>query len=66
MSIDKPFAITLDRNTSLANHTGSWRSKRPVYLDRLPPCNATCPAGKISRTGCSMPNPATMKQLGGR
>lgn len=46
MSIDKPFAITLDRNTSLANHTGSWRSKRPVYVDRLPPCNATCPAGE--------------------
>lgn len=46
MSIDKPFAITLDKNTSLANHTGSWRSKRPVYVDRLPPCNATCPAGE--------------------
>lgn len=46
MSIEKPFAITLDKNTSLANHTGSWRSKRPVYLDRLPPCNATCPAGE--------------------
>ncbi|MBU1724434.1 NAD(P)-binding protein [bacterium] len=44
--IEKPFAITLDRNTSLANHTGSWRSKRPVYVDRLPPCNATCPAGE--------------------
>ena len=46
MSIEKPFAITLDKNTSLANHTGSWRSKRPVYVDRLPPCNATCPAGE--------------------
>ncbi len=44
--IEKPFAITLDKNTSLANHTGSWRSKRPVYVDRLPPCNATCPAGE--------------------
>ncbi len=42
----KPFAITLDVGTSLANHTGSWRNERPVYLDRLPPCNAACPAGE--------------------
>lgn len=44
--MDKPFAITLDPGSSLANHTGSWRTKRPVYLNRLPPCNATCPAGE--------------------
>ena len=44
--LDKPFAITLDKNSSLANHTGSWRTKRPVYVDRLPPCNAACPAGE--------------------
>jgi len=44
--MDKPFAITLDPGSSLANHTGSWRTKRPVYLDRLPPCNAACPAGE--------------------
>ena len=42
----KPFAITLDVGSSLANLTGSWRSERPVYVDRLPPCNATCPAGE--------------------
>ncbi|MBX3606209.1 MAG: NAD(P)-binding protein [Piscinibacter sp.] len=42
----KPFAITLDVGSSLANHTGSWRSQRPVYVDRLPPCNAQCPAGE--------------------
>ncbi|MDE3237666.1 MAG: NAD(P)-binding protein [Paracoccaceae bacterium] len=42
----KPFAITLDPGSSRHNHTGSWRSERPVYLDRLPPCNATCPAGE--------------------
>jgi 2-oxoacid:acceptor oxidoreductase delta subunit (pyruvate/2-ketoisovalerate family) len=41
-----PFAITLDVGTSLANHTGSWRTSRPVYLDRLPPCNNACPAGE--------------------
>lgn len=42
----KPFAITLDVGSSLANRTGSWRNERPVYLDRLPPCNATCAAGE--------------------
>jgi 2-oxoacid:acceptor oxidoreductase delta subunit (pyruvate/2-ketoisovalerate family) len=44
--MQKPFAITLDVGTSLANHTGSWRTERPVYIDRLPPCNNACPAGE--------------------
>jgi len=44
--MDKPFAITLDVGSSLANRTGSWRASRPVYLDRLPPCNHACPAGE--------------------
>ena len=43
---NKPFAITLKPGTSLSNLTGSWRSARPVYLDRLPPCNNACPAGE--------------------
>ena len=44
--MEKPFAITLDIGSSLANHTGSWRTERPVYVDRLPPCNHACPAGE--------------------
>ena len=44
--MNKPFAITLDVGSSLANKTGSWRTARPVYLDRLPPCNNQCPAGE--------------------
>ena len=44
--MDKPFAITLDVGTSRANHTGTWRTKRPEYVDRLPPCNDACPAGE--------------------
>jgi 2-oxoacid:acceptor oxidoreductase delta subunit (pyruvate/2-ketoisovalerate family) len=44
--IDKPFAVTLDVGSSLANKTGSWRVERPVYVDRLPPCNDACPAGE--------------------
>lgn len=44
--MQKPFAITLDVGSSLANHTGSWRTERPVYLSRKPPCNHQCPAGE--------------------
>jgi 2-oxoacid:acceptor oxidoreductase delta subunit (pyruvate/2-ketoisovalerate family) len=44
--VDHPFAITLDVGTSLVNHTGSWRTLRPQYVDRLPPCNNACPAGE--------------------
>ncbi|HTS49299.1 MAG TPA: NAD(P)-binding protein [Bryobacteraceae bacterium] len=44
--MSKPFAITLDVGSSLANHTGSWRTERPVYVDRIPPCNNACPAGE--------------------
>jgi NADPH-dependent glutamate synthase beta subunit-like oxidoreductase len=46
MKRSKPFAITLDPGSSLANHTGSWRTVRPEYVDRLPPCNHGCPAGE--------------------
>jgi NADPH-dependent glutamate synthase beta subunit-like oxidoreductase len=42
----KPYAITLDVGSSLANHTGGWRTERAVYVDRLPPCNDACPAGE--------------------
>jgi len=44
--MDRPFAITLDVGTSLVNHTGSWRTVRPEYVHRLPPCNHACPAGE--------------------
>ena len=44
--MQKPFAITLDAGASLADKTGSWRTARPVYVDRLPPCNMACPAGE--------------------
>jgi 2-oxoacid:acceptor oxidoreductase delta subunit (pyruvate/2-ketoisovalerate family) len=43
---EKPFAITLDVGSSLANKTGAWRTERPVYVDRMPPCNDACPAGE--------------------
>lgn len=39
-----PFAITLDVGSSKANHTGSWRTERPVYVHRAAPCGGACPA----------------------
>jgi Dihydroprymidine dehydrogenase domain II, 4Fe-4S cluster len=42
----KPFAITLDVGSSRANHTGAWRTERPVYVHNLPLCNSACPAGE--------------------
>jgi NADPH-dependent glutamate synthase beta subunit-like oxidoreductase len=44
--MQKPFAITLDVGSSLANKTGSWRTERPVYVHGLPPCADACPAGE--------------------
>lgn len=41
-----PFAIMLPVGSSAENHTGSWRTERPVYVDLLPPCNKACPAGE--------------------
>jgi NADPH-dependent glutamate synthase beta subunit-like oxidoreductase len=44
--MNQPFATTLDPGSSLTNHTGSWRTERPVYVNRLPPCNNACAAGE--------------------
>ena len=44
--MSKPFATVVESRTSLANKTGSWRTVRPEYVHRLPPCNVTCPAGE--------------------
>jgi len=44
--MDRPFAITLEVGSSLANKTGAWRDERPVYVERLAPCNHACPAGE--------------------
>jgi NADPH-dependent glutamate synthase beta subunit-like oxidoreductase len=44
--MEQPYAITLGVETSLANHTGSWRVERPQYVSLMPPCNNACPAGE--------------------
>lgn len=41
-----PFATILNVGSSAANHTGSWRTERPIYVNLLPPCNKACPAGE--------------------
>ena len=64
--MDKPFAITLDVGSSLANKTGSWRTERPVYVDRLPPCNDACPAGEnIQAVALPRRGAATTRPPGG-
>ena len=42
----QPFAVALNIGSSAVNHTGSWRTERPVYEHLLPPCNKQCPAGE--------------------
>ena len=42
----KPFAITLDPGSSLANRTGTWRTERPLYVRTPAPCGGACPAGE--------------------
>lgn len=37
-----PMAVSL--TNTLVNKTGSWRIFRPVYENKIPPCNAECPA----------------------
>jgi NADPH-dependent glutamate synthase beta subunit-like oxidoreductase len=44
--MNKPFAVTLDVASSRANHTGAWRVRRPVYVERLSPCDHACPAAE--------------------
>ncbi len=46
---EHPFAITLDPGSSRSNHTGAWRTERPVYQHVLPPCQNACPAGEAVR-----------------
>ncbi|WP_062529714.1 NAD(P)-binding protein [Demequina rhizosphaerae] len=35
--------------TSLAYHTGTWRTERPVYVELAPPCSLACPSGEDIR-----------------
>ena len=37
--------VPVSRTTTLVNKTGSWKYIRPIYRDRLAPCNQGCPVG---------------------
>jgi 2-oxoacid:acceptor oxidoreductase delta subunit (pyruvate/2-ketoisovalerate family) len=37
--------ISISRGHMDWNKTGAWRTQRPFYEDKTPPCNAACPAG---------------------
>ncbi len=52
--MDKPFAITLNPGSSLANHTGSWRTERPEYVRTCPPATARLP-GRRGHPGLALP-----------
>ncbi len=38
--------VTLGPGADLADRAASRRNTRPVFVDRLPPCNNACPAGE--------------------
>src|SRR4051794_31074870 len=44
------FAVTLGPGSSQADHTGTWRTDRPVYQSLTAPCGHACPAGEDVRT----------------
>jgi hypothetical protein len=48
MTMRKPFAITLDVGSSRANHTGAWRTERPVYSPPGPVTMLSTPGGMMS------------------
>jgi NADPH-dependent glutamate synthase beta subunit-like oxidoreductase len=45
-----PFGITLGPGSSAADHTGTWRTERAIYLERVAPCGHACPAGEDVRS----------------
>jgi NADPH-dependent glutamate synthase beta subunit-like oxidoreductase len=50
LEMELPFAITLGPGSSRVDHTGTWRTERPVYQALTPPCGHACPADEDVRT----------------
>ncbi len=38
--------LEFDPGSSTAYHTGDWRTQKPIYQDKWPPCSQTCPASE--------------------
>lgn len=36
--------LAIEPGSTVAYHTGDWRTQRPVYRDKWPPCGQSCPA----------------------
>jgi 2-oxoacid:acceptor oxidoreductase delta subunit (pyruvate/2-ketoisovalerate family) len=50
MDMKLPYAVSLGPGSSRADHTGNWRTERPVYQTLTAPCGHACPAGEDVRT----------------
>ena len=65
--MDKPFAITLDVGSSLANKTGSWRTERPRYVAPPAAVQRRLPGRReLPGSGSTTPRRATTRRPGGR
>ena len=42
----RPLGWSEPGRTTLEIKTGAWRTRRPVYVEAMPPCRAACPAGE--------------------
>jgi len=38
--------LVIEPGSTLAYHTGDWRSQRPVFRNKWPPCGQACPASE--------------------
>jgi len=50
MTTDLPFAVSLGPGSSAVDLTGSWRTERAVYGERVAPCGHACPADEDVRS----------------
>ena len=48
------------------SRAGPVRSRRPVYVDLLPPCNSACPAGENIQSWLALVEPAATRRHGRR
>jgi len=57
-----PIVPPVAKGNSLVNKTGSWRYMRPVYRNKLPPCNHSCPANEDIQGYLSLVNQGKLQQ----
>jgi NADPH-dependent glutamate synthase beta subunit-like oxidoreductase len=49
-AVPLPFGVTLGPGSSAADLTGTWRTERAVFIERVAPCGNACPAGEDIRS----------------